>query len=151
LISKQLKAFHAKLRQKAVAVFGQAAINQWPIPIDDMTLNQLATYFETEAKTDNMWETVEHDWMACNMSDMATALQEFVQTFYPTTYAQVGSALAPISPSSTWACRTQRFTRNRSLTPASKPPYSPIGGSSTKEGNAPNKEKRGRPMVDAPL
>jgi hypothetical protein len=89
------EAFHAKLRQKAVAAFGQAAINQWPTPIDDMTLNQLATYFEAEAKTDNMWETVEHDWMVDNISDMATALQEFVQTFYPTTYAQVGSALAP--------------------------------------------------------
>jgi hypothetical protein len=89
------EAFHAKLRQKAVATFGQAAINQWPTPIDDMTLNQLASYFEAESKSANIWESVEHDWMVDNITDMATALQQFVQTFYPSTYAQVGSALTP--------------------------------------------------------
>jgi len=89
------EAFHAKLRQKALETFGEAAISQWPTPIDDMTLSQLATYFEAESKSENIWESVEHDWMVDNINDLATSLQEFVQIFYPTTYAQTGSSLAP--------------------------------------------------------
>ena len=33
--------------------------------------------------------------MVDNITQMATCLQNFVQTFYPGTYAQVGSDLAP--------------------------------------------------------
>lgn len=85
------EAFHAKLRQKALAVFGQAAINQWPKPIDDMDLSELANYFEAECKAQNIWESVEHDWMVDNIDALATSLQEFVQTYYSATYASVGS------------------------------------------------------------
>jgi len=60
-----------------------------------MTLTQLETYFEAEAKAGNIWETIEHDWMVNNIADMATALQEFVQNFYTSIYASVGSDLAP--------------------------------------------------------
>jgi len=89
------ESFHAKLRQKALETFGEASISSWPTPIDDMTLAQLATYFEAESKSQNTWESVEHDWMVDNITDLATSLQEFVQTYYPTTYAQSGSSLAP--------------------------------------------------------
>jgi hypothetical protein len=85
------EAFHAKLRQKALAVFGQAAINQWPKPIDDMDLSELANYFEAESKAQNIWESVEHDWMVDNIDALATSLEEFVQTYYSATYASVGS------------------------------------------------------------
>lgn len=89
------EAFHAKLRQKALETFGEATIAQWPKPIDDMTLSELASYFEADSKAGNIWEATEHDWMVNNIADMATTLQEFVATFYPTTYAAVGSSLTP--------------------------------------------------------
>lgn len=50
------EAFHAKLRQKALETFGEATIAQWPKPIDDMTLSELASYFEADSKADNIWE-----------------------------------------------------------------------------------------------
>lgn len=89
------EAFHAKLRQKALEVFGEATISQWPKPIDDMTLSELASYFEANSKADNIWEATEHDWMVNNIAQLAASLEQFVQTFYPTTYAQVGSAIEP--------------------------------------------------------
>lgn len=89
------EAFHAMLRQKAIATFGEAAIDQWPTPIDDMTLSELASYFEADSKAANIWESVEHDWMVNNISTMATTLEEFVQTFYASTYAAVGSNITP--------------------------------------------------------
>jgi hypothetical protein len=89
------EAFHAKLRQKALATFGEATIAQWPTPIDDMDLAELATYFEADSKSDNIWQSVEHDWMVSNITEMADCLEDFVQTFYPTLYAQVGSNPTP--------------------------------------------------------
>jgi hypothetical protein len=89
------EAFHAKLRQKAIETFGEAAISQWPIPIDDMTLAELASYFEADSKANNTWESVEHDWMVNNIAQLATSLEQFVQTFYVSTYASVGSNIAP--------------------------------------------------------
>jgi hypothetical protein len=89
------EAFHAQLRQRALATFGEANIAEWPTPIDDMTLAELETYFEAESKSNNIWQSVEHDWMVENIEEMATSLQEFVQTYYKTTYAQVGSSLTP--------------------------------------------------------
>ena len=89
------EAFHAKLRQKALETFGEAPISQWPTSIDDMTLAQLATYFESESKSNNIWQSVEHDWMVENISQLATALQDFVRAYYKTTYASVGDSLAP--------------------------------------------------------
>jgi hypothetical protein len=89
------EAFHAKLRQRALQTFGEATIDKWPTPIDDMTLAQLATYFESESKSENIWESVEHDWMVENIGEMAASLEDFVQTFYHSTYAQVGAGLAP--------------------------------------------------------
>jgi hypothetical protein len=89
------EAFHAKLRQKALETFGEATIAQWPKPIDDMTLAELASYFEADAKANNIWEATEHDWMVNNIAQLATSLEQFVQTFYPTTYAGVGSSILP--------------------------------------------------------
>jgi len=89
------ESFHAKLRQKALETFGTVAISEWPEPIDDMTLSELESYFEQNAKSSNIWESVEHDWMVNNIDQMATSLQEYVQTFYQTTYASVGDSLAP--------------------------------------------------------
>ena len=89
------EAFHAKLRQRALEVFGEQQISQWPTPIDDMTLSQLASYFEADAKSANIWESVEHDWMVDNIAQLGTSLQEFVRTFYTSTYASVGDSLAP--------------------------------------------------------
>lgn len=89
------EAFHAKLRQKAIETFGEIAISQWPKAIDDMTLAELASYFEAESRSQNVWESVEHDWMVANISDLATSLEQFVQTYYKATYAAVGSDLAP--------------------------------------------------------
>jgi hypothetical protein len=89
------EAFHAKLRQKAIETFGETAISSWPRPIDDMDLAELATYFEAEAKSTNIWESVEHDWMVANISSLATSLEQFVQTYYKATYTAVGSDLAP--------------------------------------------------------
>ena len=89
------EAFHAKLRQKALETFGEASISTWPKPIDDMTLAELATYFEAESKSANIWESVEHDWMVDNIATLATSLEQFVQTYYKATYASVGSDLAP--------------------------------------------------------
>jgi hypothetical protein len=89
------EAFHAKLRQKALETFGEAAINTWPEPIDDMDLTQLANCFEAESKSLNIWENVEHDWMVNNIDQLGTALQQYVKTFYSATYASVGPDLAP--------------------------------------------------------
>ena len=89
------EAFQAMIRQQALAVFGEQAISQWPTPIHNMTLSQLASYFEAESKAANIWESVEHDWMVDNITALSTSLQEFVQTFYQSTYKNVGSALAP--------------------------------------------------------
>jgi hypothetical protein len=88
------EAFHAKLRQKALAVFGEAAISKWSKPIDDMDLSELANYFEAESKATNIWESVEHDWMLDNISTLAMSLEEFVQTYYTATYASVGSNIS---------------------------------------------------------
>jgi hypothetical protein len=89
------EAFHAKLRQKALETFGEQAISQWPLPIDDMTLSELASYFEANAKASNIWESVEHDWMVNNIAQLGTSLEEYVQTYYKSTYASVGDSLAP--------------------------------------------------------
>jgi hypothetical protein len=89
------EAFHAKLRQKALETFGELAVSQWPLPIDNMTLSELATYFEENAKSDKIWEGVEHDWMVNNIADMAASLQEYVQTYYKSTSASVGDSLQP--------------------------------------------------------
>ncbi|TDW96836.1 hypothetical protein [Dinghuibacter silviterrae] len=89
------EAFHARLRQKALETFGSSVISAWPQPIDDMDLSELATYFEAESKSVNIWESVEHDWMVANIASLATSLEQFVQTYYKATYAAVGSDLAP--------------------------------------------------------
>ena len=89
------EAFHAKLRQKALETFGEAAINTWPTPIDDMDLTQLANCFEAESKSQNIWESVEHDWMVNNIDQLGAALQQYVKTFYSATYASVGPDLTP--------------------------------------------------------
>lgn len=44
------EAFHAKLRQKALEVFGSTEIQNWPKAIDDMTLKELSDYVEINAK-----------------------------------------------------------------------------------------------------
>jgi hypothetical protein len=62
------EAFHAKLRQKALATFGTTVIANWPKPIDDMDLAELANCFETESKQENIWESVTHDWMIENIN-----------------------------------------------------------------------------------
>ena len=89
------EAFHAKLRQKALETFGELAISKWPTPIDDMTLSELASYFEADAKAANVWESVEHDWMVTNIAQLGTSLEEYVQTYYKSTYGSVGDSLAP--------------------------------------------------------
>ena len=85
------EAFHAKLRQKALATLGSTVIATWPKPIDDMDLSQLATYFEQESKAENLWESVTHDWMVENIDLKGASLQQYVQTWYHATYAQAGS------------------------------------------------------------
>lgn len=89
------EAFHAKLRQKVLETFGTATVDAWPKPINDMTLSELATYFELESKSNNIWESIEHDWMVDNIATLATTLQQFVQTYYKSTAAAVGSSLTP--------------------------------------------------------
>lgn len=85
------EAFHAKLRQKALATFGTTVISTWPKPIDDMDLSELANCFEAESKQENIWDNVTHDWMVENINLLGTSLQQYVQTFYHATYAAVGS------------------------------------------------------------
>jgi hypothetical protein len=90
------EAFHAKLRQKVLETFGEIDATELPQKsIDDMTLAELASFFEAEAKSSNIWESIEHDWMVANITDLATSLEQFVQTYYKATYAAVGSDLAP--------------------------------------------------------
>lgn len=89
------EAFHARLRQKVLETFGTAIVDAWPKPIYDMTLSELASYFELESKDYNIWDNVEHDWMVNNISTLATSLQQFVQTYYKSTSAAVGDSLAP--------------------------------------------------------
>lgn len=89
------EAFHAKLRQKAIETFGEVGISTWPAPIDDMDLTQLANCFEAESKSQNIWESVEHDWMVNNIDQLGLALQQYVKTFYSSTYASVGPDLSP--------------------------------------------------------
>ena len=86
------EAFHAKLPQKVFSY--EALIESWPTPIDDMDLAQLANCFEAESKSQNIWESVEHDWMVNNIDQLGLALQQYVKTFYASTYATVG----PIYP-----------------------------------------------------
>ena len=92
MISNQIhEAFHAKLRQKALATFGSTVISTWPKPIDDMDLSELANCFEAESKQENIWESVTHDWMIENINLLGATLQQYVQAFHHATYAQVGS------------------------------------------------------------
>ena len=85
------EAFHAKLRQKALAIFGSTVIASWGTPIDDMDLSELANYFEQESKAENIWESVTHDWMVQNIDQLGASLQQYVQTWYHATYAAIGS------------------------------------------------------------
>lgn len=50
--------------------------------IHDMDLSELATYFESESKRENIWESVTHDWMIENINLLGTSLQQYVQAFY---------------------------------------------------------------------
>ena len=56
-----------------------------------MDLAELANCFEAESKQENIWESVTHDWMVNNIAQLATSLEQFVQTWYKSTYAAVGS------------------------------------------------------------
>ena len=91
------EAFHAKLRQMALATFGTDNVAAWPTPIDNMTLAQLLNYYEAAAKANQSWNYIGHEWMTANIDSLATSLQEFVQTFYPSTADSIGTAagLAP--------------------------------------------------------
>ncbi len=87
------EAFHAKLRQHAIELLGTDEIQNWPKSIDDMTLSELATYYEQSAQTKALWNPIGHDWMVNNIDELATSLREFVKKFYTATYANVGDNL----------------------------------------------------------
>lgn len=87
------EAFHAKLRQHAIEVLGTDEVRNWPKAIDDMTLSELATYFEKSAQAKTLWNPLGHDWMVNNIDQLALSIREFVQKNYLTTYANVGSNL----------------------------------------------------------
>lgn len=89
------EAFHAKLRQKAIALLGSDEIATWPKNIDDMTLSELAHYFQLSGEKTTSWNAIGHDWMVNNLDEMAVSIREFVQTYYSTTYSTVGSDLTP--------------------------------------------------------
>lgn len=81
------EAFHAKLRQKALAVFGAQDIQNWPKNIEDMTLAELASYVEINAKSKNIWDGIMHDYMVNHINEMAILIQNFVFKGYPDKYA----------------------------------------------------------------
>lgn len=89
------EAFHAKLRQKAIALLGSDEIATWPENIDDMTLSKLAHYFQLSGEKDTKWNDIGHDWMVNNLDEMAISIREFVQTYYSTTFLAVSSDLKP--------------------------------------------------------
>jgi hypothetical protein len=60
-----------------------------------MDLTQFTNYSEQTSKANDTCESAEHDWMVDNITDMATTLQSFVQTYYGATYARAGTALVP--------------------------------------------------------
>lgn len=83
------EAFHAQLRQKALELLGTAEIQNWPKNIDDMTLSELATYFQQSAESTGVWNSIGHDWMLNHLNEMTNAIKEFTQTYYPTTYTDM--------------------------------------------------------------
>lgn len=87
------EAFHAKLRQKALEVFGTSVISTWPKAIDDMDLAELERYFQIEAQKSNYWEAIGHDWMINHINTLAESIREYVQVNYPSGYSQIGSNL----------------------------------------------------------
>jgi hypothetical protein len=89
------EAFHAKLRQVALANFGTDNVAAWPTPIDNITQAQLLNYYEAAAKANQAWNYIGQEWMTANIDSLAASLQEFVQTFYPSTADSVGPGLAP--------------------------------------------------------
>ncbi|WP_298299289.1 hypothetical protein [Hydrotalea sp.] len=89
------ESFHAKLRQKALEIFGEADILTWPKHIDDMTLKELTSYIELHAKDKSLWNNIMHDWMVNNIDEMASSLRTYVQSYYKTTFANVGNDLEP--------------------------------------------------------
>jgi len=82
------EAFHAKLRQKILAVFGSIEISAWPTPINDMTLKELAAYLESGSHPSNL-QAIMHEYMADHISFMKNALQNFVMKGYPALYSSI--------------------------------------------------------------
>jgi hypothetical protein len=89
------EAFHAKLRQKALALLGDVEVAKWPTNINDMTLKELSDYFYKSCYEKGVWNSVGHDWMVNNLDLMVASLKEFVNTNYTTTSNTIGNDMNP--------------------------------------------------------
>jgi hypothetical protein len=87
------EAFHANLQQHAIATFGTLKISKWPKNINDMTLEELASYIDRTAAGNGPWGKATHEFMARNTEEMAQGLHLFVRDYFPQTYRQVGNNL----------------------------------------------------------
>lgn len=52
-----------------------------------MTLNELETYYQMSATSNNLWNNIGHDWMVENINSIANSFREYIQNFYNQTYA----------------------------------------------------------------
>lgn len=75
------EAFHAKLHQKAIELLGTDEIQNWPKDINDMTLSELATYFQQSAITKNVWNSIGHDWMVNHVEKWLIQLKSLFKIF----------------------------------------------------------------------
>ncbi|TAG09925.1 MAG: hypothetical protein EAZ13_08655 [Sphingobacteriia bacterium] len=85
------EAFHAQLRQKAFAVFGNIEINNWPKNIDDMTLRELSSYVENRSKSLNLWNGIMHEYMANHINILQSGITSFVKNKYPSVYSSISN------------------------------------------------------------
>jgi hypothetical protein len=74
--------------------------------------------------------------MVDNITDMANTLQEFVQTFYPTLDAKVGSSLTPYIALTYMGLQDSSLYQEQVVATGHKPPLNPTGVNLTKVGNA---------------
>ncbi len=85
------EAFHAQLFLKSQQMFGNQDLAKWPTPINEMDLNELMNYFEQNSKSNNIWESVNHDWMVNNLDIMSQKLQNYVSIYFPAISSEINS------------------------------------------------------------
>ncbi|UYZ64299.1 hypothetical protein [Hymenobacter weizhouensis] len=84
------EAFHANLQQYAISTFGTFTVSNWPKSINDMNLQELASYIESTSQSSADWVNATHQFMAVHNNIIAEGMRTFVQANYPRTYAEIG-------------------------------------------------------------